>query len=82
MEDLQALEEVIVIGYGTAKRKDFTGSVSSVKLEDSPVALMSNMNALEPKIPCFCNHIYSSLPDVLSLPLKVYGISRRSKTSR
>lgn len=47
MEDLQALEEVIVIGYGTAKRKDFTGSVSSVKLEDSPVALMSNMNALE-----------------------------------
>ncbi|SFU71298.1 hypothetical protein SAMN05216364_10901, partial [Porphyromonadaceae bacterium KHP3R9] len=32
----------------------------------------------KPKIPCFCNHIYSSLPDVLSLPLKVYGISRRS----
>lgn len=47
MEDLLTLEEVIVIGYGTAKRKDFTGSVSSVKLEDSPVALMSNMNALE-----------------------------------
>jgi predicted alpha-1,2-mannosidase len=37
---------------------------------------------IKPKIPCFCNHIYSSLPDVLSLPLKVYGISRRSKTSR
>ena len=36
----------------------------------------------KPKIPCFCNHIYRSLPDVLSLPLKVYGISRRSKTSR
>lgn len=46
-EDLQALEEIIVIGYGTAKRKDFTGSVSSVKLEDSPVALASNLNALE-----------------------------------
>lgn len=35
-----------------------------------------------PKIPFFCNHNYSSLPDVLSLPLKVYGISKKSKTSR
>lgn len=47
IEELQSLDELIVIGYGTAKRKDFTGSVSSVKLEDSPVALMPNMNALE-----------------------------------
>lgn len=46
-EDSQALDEVVVIGYGTTKRKDFTGSVSSVKLESSPVALTSNMNALE-----------------------------------
>ena len=46
-EDLELLDEIIVIGYGTAKRKDFTGSVSSVKLEDSPVALASNLNALE-----------------------------------
>ncbi len=29
-EDAQALEEVVVIGYGTVKRKDITGSVSSV----------------------------------------------------
>ncbi|MDR1224506.1 MAG: TonB-dependent receptor [Tannerella sp.] len=47
LEDLQALDEVIVIGYGTARRKDFTGSVSSVRLEDSPVALASNLSALE-----------------------------------
>lgn len=46
-EDTQALDEVIVIGYGTAKRKDYTGSVSSVKLENSPIALTSNLNALE-----------------------------------
>lgn len=46
-EDLQALDEVIIIGYGTAKRKDFTGSVSSVRFENSPVALTSNLNALE-----------------------------------
>lgn len=46
-EDVAALDEVIVIGYGTTKRKDFTGSVSSVKLEDSPIALSPNLNALE-----------------------------------
>lgn len=46
-EDSEALDEVIVIGYGTTKRQDFTGSVSSVRLEDSPIALASNLNALE-----------------------------------
>lgn len=41
------LNEVIVIGYGTAKRKDFTGSVASIKMENSPIALQPNLNALE-----------------------------------
>lgn len=46
-EDAQLLDEVVVIGYGTTTRKDFMGSVSSMKLENSPVALVSNTNALE-----------------------------------
>ncbi|MDR1153395.1 MAG: TonB-dependent receptor [Bacteroidales bacterium] len=46
-EDLRALDEVVVIGYGTAKRQDFTGSVASVRLENSPLALAPNLNALE-----------------------------------
>lgn len=46
-EDTEILDEVIVIGYGTSSRKDFTGSVSSVKLENSPIALSTNLNALE-----------------------------------
>ena len=46
-EDRQMLEEVIVIGYGTAKRKDYTGSVASVRLENSPIAQAVNSNALE-----------------------------------
>lgn len=41
------VDEVIVIGYGTAKRKDFTGSASSVKLEGSPVSLLPTLSALE-----------------------------------
>ncbi|MDR1723329.1 MAG: SusC/RagA family TonB-linked outer membrane protein, partial [Tannerella sp.] len=34
LEDTQALEEVVVIGYGTMKKKDLTGSVASVQGEN------------------------------------------------
>jgi TonB-linked SusC/RagA family outer membrane protein len=47
LEDAAALDEIIVIGYGTARRQDYTGSVSSVKLENSPIANLPNMNVLE-----------------------------------
>ncbi|MEP6701206.1 MAG: carboxypeptidase-like regulatory domain-containing protein, partial [Bacteroidota bacterium] len=33
-----SLNDVVVIAYGTTKRKDFTGAVSSVKMEGSPLA--------------------------------------------
>ncbi len=33
-EGLQELEEVIVIGYGSAKRKDLTGSIASIKVKN------------------------------------------------
>lgn len=33
-EDLTALDEVVVVGYGTQKRKDLTGSISTVKGAD------------------------------------------------
>lgn len=46
-EEVLGLDEVIVIGYGTAKRKDYTGSVSSVKMEGSPLSIAPNLNALE-----------------------------------
>jgi TonB-linked SusC/RagA family outer membrane protein len=39
-EDLQSLNEVVVIGYGTQKRKDITGSVATVKsdaFKDQPI---------------------------------------------
>ena len=37
IEDTQALEEVVVIGYGTAKRRDLTGAIASVKAEKMEV---------------------------------------------
>ena len=39
-EDIQSLQEVVVVGYGTVKKSDLTGSISSVKADafkDMPV---------------------------------------------
>lgn len=33
-EDISSLDEVVVVGYGTSKKSDITGSVSSVKSEE------------------------------------------------
>lgn len=33
-EDVQALDEVVVIGYGTARKRDLTGSIASVRAAD------------------------------------------------
>lgn len=32
-EDMETLDEVVVVGYGTAKKRDLTGAVSSIKAE-------------------------------------------------
>lgn len=40
-EDSEALEEVVVVGYGTMKKKDLTGAVASVKMDDAPVGTVS-----------------------------------------
>ena len=46
-EETIGIEEVVAIGYGTVKRKDFPGSIGSFKMEDSPASLLPNTNALE-----------------------------------
>lgn len=53
VEDTQSLEEVVVVGYGTQKKVNLTGSVASVKydkeLENRPITDASQ--ALSGKIP-------------------------------
>lgn len=46
-EDAEMLDEVVVVGYGTTKRKNFTGSVSTVKASETPLALMPTSNAMD-----------------------------------
>jgi TonB-linked SusC/RagA family outer membrane protein len=41
-EDVQALEEVVVIGYGSMKKSDLTGSIISVKIKDDMQQLPNN----------------------------------------
>ncbi|MEG1585509.1 MAG: SusC/RagA family TonB-linked outer membrane protein, partial [Bacteroidales bacterium] len=49
--DQQALEEVVVIGYGTVKKRDLTGAVTSIKSEDITLSPTANpMAALQGKV--------------------------------
>lgn len=49
--DTQALEEVVVIGYGAVKKRDLTGAVSSVKNEDITLTPATNpMQALQGRV--------------------------------
>ncbi|MCS2696858.1 carboxypeptidase-like regulatory domain-containing protein [Phocaeicola dorei] len=43
--DTQILDEVVVVGYGTVKKRDLTGAVASVKSED--IVRMPTSNVLE-----------------------------------
>lgn len=43
-EDTELLDEVVVVGYGTMKKKDLTGAVSSVKMDDAPMGTFSTIS--------------------------------------
>lgn len=50
-EDSEMIDEVVVIGYGTVKKRDLTGAVSSLRNEDVIAAPTGNvMEALQGKI--------------------------------
>ena len=50
-EDRQLLDEVVVIGYGAAKKSDLTGSVTSVKMNDlKDVPAYSVDNAMQGRV--------------------------------
>ncbi|MDB5009307.1 MAG: TonB-dependent receptor plug [Mucilaginibacter sp.] len=45
--DNKQMNEVVVVGYGTQKRKDVTGAITTIKLEDSPKEAVPFVNGLE-----------------------------------
>ncbi len=51
-EDANNLDELVVIGYGVVKKRDLTGSVSSIKAADiKNVAAANAMQAMQAKVP-------------------------------
>ncbi|NME71684.1 SusC/RagA family TonB-linked outer membrane protein [Flammeovirga aprica] len=45
-EDAEQLEEVVVVGYGTMKKSDLTGSVNKVQMDDIPQRPAANIEQL------------------------------------
>lgn len=43
-EDVKTLDDVVVIGYGTMKKRDLTGAVASVKMDDAPIGTVSTIS--------------------------------------
>lgn len=43
-ENANNLNEVVVVGYGTMKKRDLTGAVTSVKMDDEPVGTVSTIS--------------------------------------
>lgn len=46
-ETANQLNDVVVVGYGTQKRKDVTGAITTIKFEEGPKSSVPFMNVLE-----------------------------------
>ncbi|MCD7935441.1 MAG: TonB-dependent receptor [Tannerellaceae bacterium] len=75
-EDSQALDEVVVVGYGVQKRASVTGSVASIQSKDiTTVKTPSVTNALAGKLPGLRAVQRSGAPgdDAASLDIRGFG---------
>lgn len=81
-EDTQALDEVIVIGYGTAKRKDLTGAVSAVKGDDLANRKTTQLsNALQGAVSGVMVTRDNGAPGVMASSIKVRGVTTIGDTN-
>lgn len=75
-EDSKALEEVVVVGYGTQKKGNLTGSIASVKTEELTVApVASSINSLGGKLPGLVSQQTSGQPGSDQATIKVRGFA-------
>ncbi|WP_409568069.1 SusC/RagA family TonB-linked outer membrane protein [Proteiniphilum saccharofermentans] len=76
IEDTQALEEVVVVGYGVQRRASVTGSVASIQASDITSAKTASVtNALAGKLPGLRAVQRSGAPgdDAASIDIRGYG---------
>lgn len=63
-DDSQALEEVVVVGYGTVKKSNLTGAVASVKMDDVPqIGTVNVANVLQGRVSGLSIRQNSAAPD-------------------
>ncbi|KAA6300519.1 MAG: TonB-dependent receptor SusC [Candidatus Ordinivivax streblomastigis] len=75
-KDTKALEEVVVVGYGTQKKGNLTGSIATLKAEEMVVApVASTTNALAGRLPGLISLQSSGQPgsDAASLSIRGFG---------
>lgn len=75
IEDTQALDEVVVIGYGTQKKVNLTGSVSSISASEISTIPVSNIsNAMAGRMPGVFSYNSSGKPGSSS-PITIRGVN-------
>ncbi|WP_338395133.1 SusC/RagA family TonB-linked outer membrane protein [Fulvitalea axinellae] len=74
--DLEQLEEVVVIGYGTQKKKHITGAVATLKGKQLVKAPATNMaTALTGKLPGVITRQTSGVPGAEGIRLRIRGVT-------
>lgn len=46
-QESASLNEVVVVGYGTQKKKDLTGAIRKINIEESPISTITNVSPLQ-----------------------------------
>lgn len=44
LDDTALIDEIVVVGYGTMRKKDLTGAISTVKMSDEPLGSISTIS--------------------------------------
>jgi len=62
-ENIESLQEVVVVGYGTVRKVDLTGAVGSVKTKDIPIAATASVdNMLQGRVAGMVMRLNSAQP--------------------
>ena len=76
-EDTRVMEEVVVVGYGTQRRGNVTGSIATVNsAELTKAPITSTTNALAGRLPGLISQQSSGLPGSDAASLNIRGLGR------
>ena len=79
--DNKMLEQVVVVGYGTQKKMNLTGSVATISAENIATIPVSNIsNAMAGRMPGIFSYNKSGMPGVSS-PITIRGVNTPNNTN-